>query len=67
MKLKFAFLLIAGFCIALFTMGQEKYKGTLFTKLGGEITGEITLNLQGSNDELIEVITVEKTKGKGSL
>ena len=66
MKLKLPFLtfIVCGFSVIAF--GQEKYNGTLFTKLGQEIKGEIKLNLDRSNDELIEVITVEKTKEKGT-
>ena len=66
MKLKVPFLTFIICCFSLIAFGQKKYNGTLFTKLGQEIKGEIKLNLDGSNDELIEVITVEKTKEKGT-
>lgn len=66
MNLRFPFLLIITVLfIAKICLGQEKYKGTLFSKLGQEITGDITLNLQGPNEELIEISTTEKTKSKG--
>lgn len=44
---------------------QQKYKGTLVSKLGQEQSGEITLNLDGSNNELIEISYSEQTKTKG--
>lgn len=66
MKLKLTFLTFAIIFTSVNAIGQEKYKGSLFTKLGQEIKGEIILNLEGNNNELIEVITVEKTKKKGS-
>ncbi len=66
MKLKLPFLtfIVCGFSVL--TFGQKKYNGTLFTKLGQEIKGEISLNLEGENNELIEIVSIEKTKGKGT-
>ena len=66
MKLKLPFLtfIVCGFSVIAF--GQKKYNGTLFTKLGQEIKGEILLNLEGENNELIEIVSIEKTKGKGT-
>lgn len=66
MKLKLTCLLAACLCITNFSKGQETYKGTLFTKLGQEIAGDIRINLQGTNAELIEISTTEKTKSKGT-
>jgi hypothetical protein len=34
------------------------------TKLGQELEGEITVNLQGINEDLIKVSTTEKSKRK---
>ena len=64
MKLKVPFLtfIICGF--SLIAIGQKKYNGTLFTKFGQEIKGEIIVNLEEGNEELIQVISVEKTKSK---
>lgn len=39
---------------------QQAYKGKLVSKLGGEQTGTITVNLDGANNELIEIETTEK-------
>ena len=66
MKLKVPFLtfIICGF--SLIAIGQKKYNGTLFTKFGQEIKGEIIVNLEQGNEELIQVISVEKTKSKRS-
>ncbi|MEO5948662.1 MAG: hypothetical protein ABIP79_17740 [Chitinophagaceae bacterium] len=66
MKLKLTLLTFIVCCFSAIAIGQKKYNGTLFTKLGQEIKGEIKLNLEDGNDELIEITTVEKTKGKGS-
>lgn len=44
---------------------QQKYKGKLVTKLGQEESGEITVNLDGSNNDLIEIAYSEQTKTKG--
>jgi len=44
---------------------QQKYKGKLVSKLGQEQSGEITINLDGSNNELIEITYSEQTKTKG--
>ena len=41
---------------------QQKYKGKLVSKLGQEQSGEITINLDGSNNELIEITYSEQTK-----
>ena len=56
------------FCLGILSFsvsGQTKYNGVVFTKLGQEIKGEITLNLTGSNNELIEILTTEISKSKG--
>ncbi|MBK6936058.1 MAG: hypothetical protein IPH18_03620 [Chitinophagaceae bacterium] len=44
---------------------QKKYQGKLVSKLGQEQSGEITVNLDGSNNELIEITYSEQTKTKG--
>ncbi len=66
MKLKLTLLLICTACFASTGISQQKHKGTLYTKLGQELQGEITVNLNGDNAELIEISSVEKTKGKRS-
>jgi len=66
MKLKLICFLTVCLLITNFSEGQETYKGTLYSKLGQEITGEIKLNLQGANNDLIEISTTEKTKSKGN-
>jgi hypothetical protein len=45
-------------------LAQEKYQGIMVTKLGGKQSGTITVNLNGSNNELIEISTEEKTRSK---
>ncbi len=66
MRLKLAFLCMLSFGIIGAISAQQKYKGTLTTKLGKEMPGLITVNLTGENEELIEITSTEKTKGKGS-
>ena len=66
MKLKLPFLTFIVCGLSVIAFGQKKYNGTLFTKLGQEIKGEILLNLEGENNELIEIVSIEKTKGKGT-
>lgn len=46
-------------------IAQKKYEGILFSKFGDKTVGTIKVNLDGANDELIEVISTEKTKTKG--
>lgn len=65
MKLQIPFFIIALIAAAIPLYGQSKYSGALFTKLGQEIKGEITVNLEGSNNELIEITSTEITKSKG--
>lgn len=64
MKIKSISLLAGILLITGIVSAQEKYKGTLFTKLGDEIHGEISMNLKGENDYLIPITTVEKSKSK---
>jgi hypothetical protein len=45
-------------------LAQQKYEGIMVTKLGDKQSGMITINLNGSNNELIEISTIEKTKSK---
>jgi hypothetical protein len=66
MKLTSAVLLICSFCLTTTAIAQQQYQGTLHTKLGQVMKGEITINLKGENAEMIEVKTTEKIKGKRS-
>lgn len=61
----YSLLTIAFLCSVNYTFAQQKYKGTMVTKLGNEERGMITINLNGSNDELIEIETTEVTTSKG--
>ncbi len=55
-----AFLLFTSFQ----SHAQQTYHGTIVTKLGKEQKGTITVNLDGSNNELIPISYTEKTKSK---
>lgn len=66
MKLKIYLLLICCIYVITFSFAQKTYSGTLVTKLGQELQGEITVNLQGENADLIKVSTIEKSKNKGT-
>ncbi len=66
MLLKRFLLVLASFYITNLASAQQKYKGTMVTKLGQTLQGEITVNLQGTNDDLIEIKSTEKTKSKGA-
>jgi hypothetical protein len=66
MKLQFFLLLIFGFYITTSSIAQKTYYGTLVTKLGQELAGAISVNLQGANDDLIQISSVEKSKNNGS-
>ena len=44
--------------------GQEKYEGIIVTKLGGKQKGLITLNLNGPNNELLEISFSDSKKNK---
>ena len=58
-------MLIASLFSALVVNGQlQEYKGTMVTKLGKSESGIITVNLDGPNNELIEIATSEQTKTK---
>lgn len=43
---------------------QQQYDGILVSKFDGEHKGKITVNLNGPNDEMIEIVTSEKTSSK---
>ena len=45
---------------------QQSYNGTLVLKTGGKQTGTFTVNLDGENNELMEISKVEKIRSKGS-
>lgn len=66
MQLKFTFLLTTCFFILTIIHAQSTQRGILYSKLGQQYEGDITVNLKGSNGELIEVSTKEKRKQKGS-
>lgn len=65
MLLKSYLLLACIICAAVISFGQKTYPGTLVTKLGQELEGEITVNLEGANGELIKITTTEKSSNKG--
>ena len=65
MKHKQVFFAFSFFVLSSIVSGQAKYKGVVFTKLGQEINGEIALNLDGVNDDLIAITTYETSKVKG--
>lgn len=66
MQLKTVVLLLVCAMATTLATAQQKYKGTMVTKLGQTLAGEITVNLQGANGELIEITSTEKTRSKGS-
>lgn len=66
MQLKTIVLLLICAMATILATAQQKYKGTMVTKLGQTLQGEIMVNLQGANEELIEIKTTEKTKSKGA-
>lgn len=45
-------------------IGPKKYNGILITKLGQELHGEITVNLDGANQDLIQINTSQKQRDK---
>ena len=65
MKTVFILLSILFFSSYTTVMAQKKYEGILFSKFGNETAGTIKVNLEGPNDELIEVSSTEKTTTKG--
>ncbi|HEX4877604.1 MAG TPA: hypothetical protein VFV31_13090 [Chitinophagaceae bacterium] len=66
MNLKTFFLLTISISVSVFSFSQKTYTGTLVTKLGQELTGEITVNLQGANDDLIKIQSSATSKNKGT-
>lgn len=62
------FILLTLFFICCFSnvSAQKKYEGILFSKFGEAIKGDIKVNLDGANKDLIEVSTTVKTKTKRS-
>jgi len=65
MKLKTFLIPAFIICFTTNSFAQKIYSGTLVTKLGQALEGEITVNLQGINEDLIKVSTTEKSKRKG--
>ena len=65
MLLKPYLLLACIICAAVISFAQKTYSGTLVTKLGQELEGEITVNLEGANGDLIKITTTEKSSNKG--
>jgi hypothetical protein len=57
-------LLASLFSVSVVNGQLQKYKGTMVTKLGKLETGIIIVNLDGPNNELIEIATSEQTKTK---
>ena len=45
-------------------LGQQTYKCAVITKLGGKQQAVVTVNLNGDNDEMIQLSTVEKLKNQ---
>ena len=67
MKLKTSGLLLVIFLLPITMLySQQKYEGTLVSKFGESHKGIIQVNLNGANDELIEIVSTEKTKSKGT-
>jgi hypothetical protein len=66
MQLKSIALIIICAMTTAMTTAQQKYKGTMVTKLGQTLQGEISVNLQGANGELIEIKIIEKNRSKGT-
>lgn len=65
MKIKsFLLLSLAAFFSYYAVQAQTSYRGTLVTKMGSRETCTITVNLNGSNNELIGFVTEEKKKVK---
>jgi hypothetical protein len=52
------------FCTSTTVIAQKKYDGIMFIKFDDKIEGTIKVNLDGPNDELIEVISTEKSPTK---
>lgn len=52
------------FFFSLRSSAQQTYQGTIVTKLDKQQKGTITVNLDGSNNELIPITYTEKTKSK---
>lgn len=65
MLLRSYLLLACIFCAAVISLAQKTYPGTLVTKLGQELEGEITVNLEGANGDLIKITTIVKSSNKG--
>lgn len=65
MLLKPYLLLACIICAAAISFAQKTNSGTLVTKLGQELEGEITVNLEGANGDLIKITTTEKSSNKG--
>jgi len=65
MLLKPYLLLACIICAAAISFAQKTYSGKLVTKLGQELEGEITVNLEGANGDLIKITTTEKSSNKG--
>jgi len=65
MLLKSYLLFTCIICAAVISFAQKTYSGTLVTKLGQELKGEITVNLEGANGDLITITTTEKSSNKG--
>lgn len=65
MLLRSYLLLACIFCAAVISLAQKTYPGTLVTKLGQKLEGEITVNLEGANGDLIKITTIVKSSNKG--
>jgi hypothetical protein len=66
MKIIFVLLSILFLSSSTIVTAQKKYEGTLFSKFGEKINGTIVVNLEGVNEDLIEVSSTVKTKTKRS-
>lgn len=60
----FVLLLVVYFFTQPVLNAQQKYEGILVTKMGQQEKGIITVNLDGENNELLEITTIEKSTSK---
>lgn len=60
----FVLLLVVYFFTLPVLNAQQKYEGILVTKMGQQEKGIITVNLDGENNELLEITTVGKSTSK---
>jgi hypothetical protein len=64
MKIRMHCIAVLFVLISISVAGQQKYKGTIVTKMGDQQTGLITVNLAGENNEMILIEPIPSTKAK---